>query len=275
MALVFQAVADESERGNQTGLFLFGGWVAPLSDWEETITPLWEERVLNGRPTLPYLHATELLSREGRAKYGITKRQAEARIDKAINVIRQAPQGLSVAMTYFDGDHFRDVFKNSQVIRPGKQPGLYQFEPDYIGFNGFAIGALEYVSQKHPEAEKVDFLVEKKQGVTHRMENFYDALPDALRARGLARLIPLIGAFISGDKERVPCQVADLLLWYARTVKGERSTAIDRRRFQRLTKGRAGAVNTMPNEDMERLDAKSKARNIPSPFTPKPKRQAS
>lgn len=273
MALIFTAAGDETERGDQTGMFLFGGWVAPFRHWEEQVAPLWEERVLNGRPVLPYFHTAELLSRQGRAKHGLTKKQAAARIDKAITVVRKI-RSLAPALTHLDGGHFREVFKSSKIIRPTTQPGIYQFEPDYMGFIGFVHGAFDYVSAKHPEAEQVDFLIEKKQGVTNKMQEFYDTMPDALRTRGRADLIRLLGKFIQGDKKRVPLQVADLLLWHARIVKSQECRPIDRRRFIRLTEGREGVVKTMPPEELEAMEARSKARNIPSPFPPKPKRHA-
>lgn len=274
MGVVFQADGDETERGNQTGPFVFGGWVAPVLDWQDKLAPEWEERVLNGRPVLPYLHVAELLSRDGRAKYGLTRKQAEARIEKAIKVIRRVPS-LTPVWTNIDGGHFRDAFKGTRMIRRTMQPGVFPLEPDYMGFHGFAIAVLIYISKQHPNAETVDFLIEEKPPVTHRMKDFFDSLPQALQARGFPHLVPLIGEFIPGGKKRVPLQAADLMLWYARATKSEGCSEIEQRRFNRLVEGRRGLENGLTRDDVDDLSARSKARNIPSPFPPKPKRQAS
>jgi len=44
---LFTAFGDESDGGDQTGPFVFGGFVAPTRDWVDYFTPAWEERVLN------------------------------------------------------------------------------------------------------------------------------------------------------------------------------------------------------------------------------------
>ena len=47
---VFVAAGDESERGEQKGAFLYGGFVGPSRDWIDWFAPAGEERVLNVLP---------------------------------------------------------------------------------------------------------------------------------------------------------------------------------------------------------------------------------
>lgn len=267
---VFVAAADEAESGDQCGLFLFGGYVASVRDWTDWFAPAWEERVLNGPPTLPYFHMAQLHS-EGRDKYSLTEVQAEARIDEAVRVVRSMGS-LHLVTANLDGDLFREVFGDTKIIKPGPQPGVYPFEPDYLGFLGFATGALEHVAANCADVDKVDFVIEKKSKVTHRIAYFYDNLADALRASGRKALVPLIGDLIPGDKTRVPLQAADLALWHLRRHECETLTRVDERRLWRLTNGRPRNVLTISRDDLIAFGKRSKARNIKSPFRPKKSR---
>lgn len=158
---VFVAAADESEGGDQAGLFLFGGWVGPFTLWQESFAPAWQERVLNRHPVIDYLHTAELQSADGRAKFGLSESEVRRRIESAVDVIRSAG-ALHLVITHIDGRHFREVFKDTKIVKCGDQPGVYKFEPDYMGFIGFAAGVLEHVGEHWPDAETVNFIVEKK-----------------------------------------------------------------------------------------------------------------
>lgn len=266
MALVFQAAADETECGNQTGPFVFGGWVAPVFDWQELFSKLWEDRVLNRRPAIQHLHVAELLSRHGRQKHGLNGKQAEARIDKAIAVIRRMPSLIPV-WSSVDGAHFRETFAQSKFVLNKKQPGVFAAEPDYVAFQGFAIAVLIRVAMDFPQAQTVDFIVEDKGIVTTRMkEEFYDRLPNILTNRGLDHLRKLVGAFIRGTKDRAPLQAADLLIWHVRKEKSTEATAQERRRLKRMLDGRIGIEFDLPKDEVSAIYKRGKAEKTPSPF---------
>lgn len=269
---VFVAARDESERGDQTGPFVFGGWVAPALHWLNVFTPAWERRVLNPRPALDFFHMTSLASPDWREANGWEDQQAEARIDESLQVIKNA-KGLNPVVSMFDGEHFRDVFGKTRVLQSGKQAGIYDLEPDYVGFLGFVLSSLHYVATKYPDAERVEFVVEKKTTITHHIEkDFHPNLEQVLRHEGLEYLIPLIGDFTPRDKKYVPLQAADVLIWHYRKWAAREATDIDSRRLRGMLKGRLIARNVLTAENMNEIEARNKARNIQSPFKPKQKR---
>ena len=71
------------------------------------------------------------------------------------------------------------------------QPGSYPLVPDYIGFLGFAFAALDTAATRWADATQVDFLVERKQHVTHNVPEFLASLTGALEYKG--RTHTLIG----------------------------------------------------------------------------------
>ena len=94
-----------------------------------------------------------------------------------------------------------------------------------MGFLGFARGALEYVHQNWPGAARVDFVVEQKQGISHHLPDYRDALVDWLTAQQQSSLLELLGKLTAGDKTDVPLQAADLAMWHIRRREaGERRT---------------------------------------------------
>jgi hypothetical protein len=110
--------------------------------------------------------------------------------------------------------------------------GAKQFEPDYLCFLAYAWMALTYVAREHPEAEKLDFVVEIKSTVTRYIQEFHANLKDALTALGRPHLALLVGDLIPGDKERVPLQAADVLCWFtARATQPETMDSADKRRY--------------------------------------------
>jgi len=224
---VFVAAADESDGPKQTGPFVYGGFVGPTRDWIDCFAPAWQERVLNGRPTLPFFHMGS----------------------------------IRLARTSFDGGHFRQTFQSVRVARKGAQAGGYPFEPDYIGFLGFARGVLEHVKSEYPDAEKVDFLVEKKQTVSHYMPNYLDMLEDWLTDNGRLDLVALIGELNPrGDKTRVPLQAADLAMWHVRRHEAGESEAIDVRRLAQMFDGRTMILTGMTNPEITGVASRIKAR---------------
>ena len=74
---LFTAFGDESDGGDQTGPFVFGGFVAPTRDWVDYFTPAWEERVLNRAPSIGSFHMTEIRNQRWQLKNGLTQGDAE------------------------------------------------------------------------------------------------------------------------------------------------------------------------------------------------------
>jgi len=85
----------------------------------------------------------------------------------------------------------------------------------------YAFIVLSYVDLEHPKAEKVDFIVERNGYITKYIQEFHLTLADGLTALGKPLLARLVGELISGEKERVPLQAADLLVLVFRTKTGD------------------------------------------------------
>lgn len=266
---VFMAAGDESDGPTQRGPFIYGGFVGRIKHWIESFAPNWEKLVLNADPPIPNLHMVDIRNPRWREKYGLTPREAALRVDAAATIIGTSE--LFPLKTEFDGGHFRDVFSESQVVRYGKQPATYQFEPDYIGFLGFAYAAVDCVFQNYPDADKVDFVLERKTTVTHHIIEFRDGLADAFRHTGRTELIPLIGDVIPGGKERVPLQAADVAVWHLRRDACKDADTEDEKRLAWMFNGRPMMVNGMTLEEISLMGNRSKENAIPSPFTPKPR----
>lgn len=256
----FIAAADESEAGNQEGPFLFGGYVAPVSDWEQWFAPAWQERVLGAPPklVLPFFHMADIASPEGRSKCGLTERDASSRLRAAVDVIRSTGS-LHFTHAILDGHHFRRLVDSIRLVQQGtKQWGSYRFEPDYIAFLGFAFGALRHVHDEYPAANKVDFVVERKQPVTHHLREFHRDMASSLINAGHDDLVPLVGRLIPAGKERIPLQAADLCLWHLRRLEAGDATNEDLRRLEEMSHGRLRTAMSLTHEYVEGLIARSR-----------------
>jgi hypothetical protein len=257
---VFVAAADESDGPRQTGPFVYGGFVGPTLDWKDSFAPAWQERVLNGNPVLPFFHMTEIRNPKWQEKYGIKPWEAERRIDEAVRVVGSMG-GIRLARTSFDGGHFRRTFQSARIATHGPQLGGYRLDPDYIGFMGFARGVLEYVHREYPDAEKVDFLIEKKQTVSHYIPNYLDMVEDWLKRNEQHELVELIGEINPrGDKTRVPLQAADLAMWHIRRHEANESEPIDVRRLGQMFDGRTMILSGMTNDEITLVASRIAAR---------------
>jgi hypothetical protein len=209
---VFLAASDESSGATSSSDFQYAGWLAPEQDWSRFFIPAWQERVLDTRPKIPYVHVTEMRSRAWREKYGISCLDAEQRLDEAAKII--ATMGsLYPLKVKIGGSLFRELFQKTHfAVASGARK---RYEPDYNAFLTYAYAVLCRVRVKFPDAERVDFLVEQKSGVTKHTQEFFDTLPASLRHIGRSDLIPLLGTFTPGSKETIPLQAADFLCWHS------------------------------------------------------------
>lgn len=242
---VFVSASDENAGKNERDTFLFAGWVAPEEDWSRFFAPAWQERVLDGPPAIPYLHMTEIRSEEWRKKHGISLAEAEDRVDNAFTVIDTLSSLFPIGIS-LDAGFLRDRLADAIITAPtgGKRP----FDPDYLCFIGYVYYVLNYLAHKHPEAEKVDFVIEKNGPITRYIQHFHSTIADNLEALRQPHLARLLGDLLPASKDRVPLQAADVLCWHtARAQHSETMDAADIRRYNTIAK-RDGCHWRMPNE---------------------------
>ena len=209
---------------------------------------------------------TEIRNQRWQLKNGLTQGDAERKIDEAVSIIA-ASGSLHLVRTAMDGGHFRNVFGDTKLVRTAPQPGTYQFDPDYIGFLGFARGALEYMHTHCVDVERVDFVIERKERVSHYIPGFLDQLRNWLKANSRLDLLSLVGEVIPGDKEHVPLQAADLAMWHVRRHEAGELDQADRGRLAQMFDGRALTLTGMSNEQITEVSGRLLAKTVPSPFS--------
>ena len=208
---VFIAASDETLGGSHRSPFRRCGFLAPANDWE-LFAERWDDRVLAGPPRLPHLHMTEIRRPEWRGEYGLTESEAERRVDEAFAVISLTPS-LTPVGTGLNSGFIYDTITKPVMLQSGAKK---KFIPEYVAFPAYVYMVLYFCHLRRPDAEKVDFLVERNGEITDHLKEFYMGIPHSLEYIGLPQLIPLMGEIIPGDKDHVPLQAADVLCWYTR-----------------------------------------------------------
>jgi len=249
---VFVSGSDESAGKSRRDTFLFAGWLAPEEDWSRFFAPAWQERVLDGPPKIPYLHMTDIRSAKWREAHGISKLDADDRIDSAIHLLDTMSSLYPVGVR-LDAGFLRDRFANLKVktLRVSAKPAA--FEPDFTCFLFYAWVALNYLKLFHPDADKLDFVVERNGAVTKHIQDFHSTLAENLGALGDASLANLVGDILSGGKDRVPLQAADVLCWHtARAQHPETMDLGDQRRYSILAH-REGTYQEFTHEQISQM----------------------
>jgi hypothetical protein len=247
--LTFVAASDENAGKTHRDTFFFGGFVGPEEDWSRFFEPAWKQRVLDGPPTIPYLHMTEIRSEQWRSQYGITRTAAEKRVDEAFAVIESMGSPHPVGI-HVDGGNVLDKFSTLKVVT--STGGAKTFEPDYICFLAYAFSVLLHIDEIHPEAERVDFIVEAKGHVTKYIQEFHSTLAQALASIDRAHLGRLVGQLIPGSKEMIPLQAADVLCWHTARYRAKAMDANDERRYATIAH-RRGFQHHLANEQISQI----------------------
>lgn len=213
MAL-FMAASDESKGKTHRDPYACCGVLAPVDDWI-AFTERWDTRVLAGPPRIPYLHMTEIRSKSFRAKWELSDVDAERRVDEACALIGGTPS-LTPIGGEINAGRVYDTFTKKVLMTSG---AAKKFVPDYLAFMNYAYLVILYCHRYKPEAEKVDFMVEKNGEITDHISEFYKGMESALEYNGLSKLIPLVGNLIPVNKDRAPVQVADVFCWHDQRAK--------------------------------------------------------
>lgn len=257
----YLAAMDESGSGRD---FVSGGFVAPVDVWDEHFSPAWDERVLAGPPRIPFLHMVDARDRDWCKEHGLSGWDMERRIDEAAAVIRSTGP-LALISSTLNADHLRKQLGGTQLVMPTKQPGVYGMEPDYIGFLNFAHVTLIWVSQYQPDADRVDFVVERKQDISRRFKDFYKDLKAHLEELDLPEVARLVGELRDGAKEEPPLQAADFALWHMQRIGAGRAERADHRRFGKIRDGRLGYWHRVEDESVSELAAESVHNTVEDP----------
>jgi hypothetical protein len=210
---VFVCAADESADENPRRNFCYGGFAAPVTDWDGPFLSAWTARVLDGPPRIPYMHMTDMLTPAWRRKHGLADSDVAPRLTAASEVIG-THKSLMPMCWWVKDDDFKRIVKQPALANRGLP---LADQPDYLMFLALAVSTLDRLHKDHgAELEKVDFWTECNGKITDHIKRFHAHLPDILRGMGRDDLVPLIGELLPVGKGRIPVQAADFLLWHTR-----------------------------------------------------------
>jgi hypothetical protein len=252
---VFVSAADESY---DAGRFFYGGWAAPVTDWEGVFADAWNERVLAGPPQIPYLHMTDIRDWDWQREHGLTPWEADRRVESAAQVLRST--GSLVPVIWFvDRDDYAGTVR--QPFVPAENRKRVPLEPDYILFLYCALTQLDSLYEQYKtELQRVDFWVERNDRISRNMAGFHRSLLSALPYINRPHLVPLVGEFREVGKERIPAQAADVLTWHARNAHRGKLDKAGWRRYWRMTeggntaRGRFGHRRQIPPDALRQLE---------------------
>jgi hypothetical protein len=248
---VFISASDETMGATQDSIFHYCGYVMPEDDWTRYFIPAWSDRVLTGPPDIPYLHMTEIRSPRFREKLGLSRKDADDRVAEACRVIRSMGSIFPVRSTLHAGIFLKTCGKRQWRNNPTQK--AKKFEVDYVGFLGYVYLVLLHISEDYPDAEKVDFVIGIKSGISNHIQEFYSGLPQVLRDLGKGHLTPLMGTIIPGDIERIPIQAADVLCWHTQRAQLHTLDRVGMHRISQLVSG-GGYAHDWTNKEIHTLD---------------------
>lgn len=211
---VFISASDESDGGHHRSTFWHGGWVGPKPDWFSYFAPAWQERVLDAKPAIPFLHMTDIRDPKWCKEHGVSWLQAQDKLDEAVRITDSMGSFYPIT-TNMSAGVFLDAHGKKKVMQNVAGNKGARFLVDHFSFNTYVYTVLHYIHDRHPEAEKVDFIVEHKDGVFEKLRQFYETFEDSLKMIGAPELAQYLGEIIPAGKDHVPVQAADMLCWHA------------------------------------------------------------
>jgi hypothetical protein len=224
---VFVSHSDESGVKDPRGAFLVGGYVDSELAWPG-FAKAWRERVLDGPPEIPYLHMNEIMNSGWRTKHGISLFDAENRIEEAVSVIACTGSLMATLGLLERGDLEDTVQRKLKEQRGMHRLPIGLDEPDYLCFLVYSEFTIAQVYRRHPNTDKVNFVVSLKQKVTHHIKEFHEELKTLMEPP----LKNLVGELLPARMEAIlPLQAADVFCWH---VQRSLSGALDRTSDRRL-----------------------------------------
>jgi len=219
----------------------------PATDWYEYFAPAWQERVLDTKPKIPYLHMTDIRDPSWCKERGISWDQAQEKMDMAAILISQMGSLRPVTVNANAG-MFLDAHGKKKIMKNADGPKPSRFLIDHYCFNAYVLTVLNYIHLKHPETEKVDFLVERKDGVFEKLKQFYSSLEGSLEYIGHPELRKYLGELKAAGKCLVPLQAADMLCWHVSRADLGLLKGRDANRAATIFHGRSGPIMDLPDK---------------------------
>lgn len=234
---IFVSGSDETQGGE---FFHHAGLIASENDWSNIFVPAWQTFVLDREPKIPYLHMTDIRSREWREKYGLSPDEAELRVNAAINIIKSVRYLFQICSTVNTAE-IRAL--PSLQFRKDTHSRKKRLKEDHVCFSAYVFTVLDTVARLYPNCEKVDFVIERKTGISEELVELYRDFSDAFAYARRPDLSKLLGDVIPAGKERIPLQGADVLAWHSQRAVLKTLEAIDAQRYEALYWGRGTGMS--------------------------------
>jgi Protein of unknown function (DUF3800) len=216
---IYVAFSDESGSGDGEGQFFVAGYVAKETDWPE-FSKQWQEKILDPSPTIPYVHMVEIRSEKWRERYGISKAQANERVNSAVRLITGYPTITPYLGTLPEGVYrrTRNWFKE-KGFDVKKRHGA----ADSPCFAAFALAIIHDTAVNKPDVRKINFNISRKAYVENLLRNdVRDALVEYFETY-TPELAKLIGDVVPLSMEdHKPLQAADVLCWHLQRISANR-----------------------------------------------------
>jgi hypothetical protein len=231
---IFVAFSDES--GTQSNhKFYYSGLVAPESDWNNLLVPDWQKNVLDGPPSIKFLHMSA--DKPNGEEKELCRLDIERRVENAVKIISGINTICPVTI-YFDEVKYAEMLPSTFQAQIGKQQATFDNTPDFLGFILYAYSVLVNIPSMYPNVERIDFVIEKKDGkskVSHKNEKcFFPTIPSYLRETGRPDLADICGKLTVAGKECIPLQAVDVWLWHLQRAKAGYREEADMARFNRM-----------------------------------------
>lgn len=212
LLFMLKAFIDESSSRDANGIFVMGGFVAFVSEWER-LSEQWEH-VLKSDPVVPFYRTTYFRDPRWREEHGLDRATAMCKTEALAYLLTYPPLLFSVCVSV-DKQEYRDVIETSGILqkRIGRTGRLWLKTPySYCFHNLIAITLRKLVGNLDIRGDVVDFVFD-------RNEPHFDAANKMLRAmrqQGFGDIpqswASTLGDAVPGNDETLnPLQMADLL----------------------------------------------------------------
>jgi hypothetical protein len=208
---IYVSYSDESSVRDGAGQFIIAGVVADERYWPK-FSRRWAREILDAPPKIPYVHMTDFRSKEWRFRHGLCWEQQIQKVKQAVKIIcEEKAVGVFLgSMPEARWTAFK-VRAESEGVNIAKNKGF----ADYPCFTTYAAAVLNQVAFDISDLRKVNFIVSRKQNVSHHLRNDVKTAMDRYFESDHPELAKIFGDIVPLTMEdHPPLQAADVLCWH-------------------------------------------------------------
>lgn len=227
----FILACDESWGNRSLGYFYRCGVLIPESDLRLLLEPAWRKNVLEGPPSIPFLHMRQIYNDEWSSSHGLNRVAANNRVAAGVSVISTIPSVFALGGR-IPGTYAKEKFKDLKLDLGNGE--ICDFDPEFPLFTAFLLRALQVASQLG--CTRLDTLVERNGVMTDRLALFARNGGSDYRDTDDEHLSALVGTFKLAGKEEPVLQAADLIVWLTQRAATKNVTPDQAKHIEKLAK---------------------------------------